>query len=184
VKTTSPSQQPPVLAADFTALYDRCLASGLKARVVFSHAAGQQILTVSCSFPVTAETSVATGRHRRRHRHRRRRGRAATDAPDAPARTTPSATAPPVVSTPQPVILTQSPGTAPPPVKKPRKRRNEVELLRDYGESSEILLSPPPSRGSPLFLPPSSPTPPPASVRRISQPAPPFTSHDQRPQSC
>jgi hypothetical protein len=59
------------------------------------------------------------------------------------------------------------PKTAPPPVKKPRKRRNEVELLRDCGESNEILLSPPPSRGSPL-------SPPlPASSRQPSQPTPP-----------
>jgi hypothetical protein len=36
VEPTSPPQ-PAVIAADFTALYDRCLASGLKARVVFSH---------------------------------------------------------------------------------------------------------------------------------------------------
>ncbi len=95
VKTTSPSQQPAVIAADFTTLYDRCLASGLKARVVFSHAAGRQTLTVSCSFPAPAETSVATGRCRRRHRRRRRRSKAATDKPDAPARATPSTAVPP-----------------------------------------------------------------------------------------
>jgi hypothetical protein len=36
VENTRPLQQPAITAADFTALYDRCSASGLKARVVFS----------------------------------------------------------------------------------------------------------------------------------------------------
>ncbi len=51
LKSSSPAQQPAVIAAEFTALYDRCLGSGLKACVVFNHAAGRQMLTVSCSFP-------------------------------------------------------------------------------------------------------------------------------------
>ncbi len=147
VEHTRPPQLA-VIAAEFSALYDRCLASGLKARVVFSHAAGRQMLSVSCSFPVPAETTVAAGRRRRRHRRRRRRGRAATAAPVAPAQATPASppiAVPSVVSTPQLETPMQSPETAPPPVKKPRKRRNEAELLRDCGESNEILLSPPPS---------------------------------------
>jgi hypothetical protein len=68
VKTTRPLQQPAVIAADFMALYDQCLASGLKARVVFSHAAGCQTLTVSCIFPAPAETAAAAGKHCRRCR--------------------------------------------------------------------------------------------------------------------
>jgi hypothetical protein len=36
-----------------------------------------------------------------------------------------------------------SPETAPPPAKRTRKRRNEVELLWDWDESSELI--PPPS---------------------------------------
>ncbi len=135
------------------------------------------MLSVSCSFPVPAETSVVAGRRRRRHRRRQRRGKAATVAPVAPAQATPaspSITVPPIVSTPQLVTPMQSPETAPPPVKKSRKRRNEVELLRDCRESIEILLSPPPSRGSPPSLPPSPPTPPlPASSCQPSQPTPP-----------
>ncbi len=173
MKSSSPAQQPAIIAAEFTALYDRCLASSLKAHVVFNHTAGCQMLTVSCSFPVPAETSTTAGRRPRRHRRRRRRGRAATSAPAAPAWATPATAPLPVVST---LLLTtpvQSPETAPPPVKKPRKRKNEVELLRDCREDSEILLFPPPSRGSLTSLPPSPPTPPPASIRLPFQPAPP-----------
>jgi hypothetical protein len=90
-------QQPAVIAADFMALYDRCLASGLKSRLVFSYAAGHQILTVSCNFPAPAVTTTAAGKRRRRRRHRRcrRHGRAATPAPNVLSRaTTPLATIP------------------------------------------------------------------------------------------
>ncbi len=81
---------------------------------------------------------------------------------------------PPVVSKLQPVMPTQSPETAPPPMKKPRKWRNEIKLLRDCGEISVILLSPPPSRGSPPSPPPPSlPSPLSTSIRQSSQPAPP-----------
>ncbi len=68
VKSTRQKQQPAAIAADFTALYDWCLASGLKARVVFSHAAGRQTLTISCNFPAPAETTAAAGKRRCRHR--------------------------------------------------------------------------------------------------------------------
>jgi hypothetical protein len=122
-KTSRPSQQPAVIAAEFTALYDQCLASGLRARVVFNHVDGQQTMTVSCSFPAPAETSAATGRRRRRHRRRQRRGRAATGAPDVPAQAAPSTTTVPAVvsmpkpTSPQPGLTVQSPETAPPPLK-------------------------------------------------------------------
>jgi hypothetical protein len=68
-KTTCPG--PAVTAAEFSALYERCLASGLKARLVVSHAAGCQAIMVSCSIPVLAVTATAAGRrhHRRCHRH-------------------------------------------------------------------------------------------------------------------
>ncbi len=59
-----------VTAAEFSALYERCMASGLKARLVISHAAGCQAITVSCSLPVLAKTAAAAGR--RRYRRRRR----------------------------------------------------------------------------------------------------------------
>jgi hypothetical protein len=168
VKSTRPPQQPAVIAADFTALYDRCLASGFKARVVFSYAAGRQTLSVSCIYPAPAETAAAAGKRCRRHRRRRRRGRVAAATPVVPARTTPSTAViadasmphpatpalPPEIALPpthsaRPTPSPESPDNAPPPVKKPRKRRNEIELLRECRESNEIFLSPPPGRESP-----------------------------------
>jgi hypothetical protein len=56
VENTCLQQQPAVTTADFTALYDRCLASGLKARVVFSYVDGHQTLSISCTFPAPASS--------------------------------------------------------------------------------------------------------------------------------
>jgi hypothetical protein len=58
-------QTPAVSTADFTALYEHCLASGLKARVVFSHITGLQIATVSCSLPTTVinDATAVNRRH-------------------------------------------------------------------------------------------------------------------------
>jgi hypothetical protein len=147
-KPACPEPQPAVItAADFSALYQRCMASSLKARVIISHAAGCQVLTVSCSIPVPAVTDTAAGR---RHRRRRRRGRATTAAceepalpsslpvaaaggdPPLPALSTPPHTSP---TPPSPEFLT-------PPAKRTRRRRNEVELLRDHVDDNEMLLSP------------------------------------------
>ncbi len=75
VKQSCPVQQPAVIAADFTVLFDRCLASGLKARLIFSHAAGHQVLTVTCNLPAPAVNLAAAGKRRRRHRRRLRRGK-------------------------------------------------------------------------------------------------------------
>ncbi len=80
-KNIRPLQQPAVTAADATALCDRCLASSLKAPVVFSPAAGRQTLSLSCTSPAPAESAAAAGKRRRHHHCRRRRGRAATAAP-------------------------------------------------------------------------------------------------------
>jgi hypothetical protein len=44
-------------------LYERCLANGLKACVVFSHAAGLQVATITCSLPTTS-TIAATANKR------------------------------------------------------------------------------------------------------------------------
>jgi hypothetical protein len=54
-----PTTQPAVSNAYFSALYEHCLANGLKARVVFSHAAGLQVATITCSLPTTS-TITAT----------------------------------------------------------------------------------------------------------------------------
>ncbi len=68
------SQFAVVTAADFSALYQPWVASGLKASVNISHAAGCQVFTVSSNIPAPAVTDTTAGRRRRRHRRRRRRG--------------------------------------------------------------------------------------------------------------
>ncbi len=88
VEPTCTRQQPAVTAADFTALYDRCTASSLKAWVVFSHTAGNQVLTVTCNIPAPTVTSASAGRHCRGHRRHQGQSRVATAAPNAPARAT------------------------------------------------------------------------------------------------
>jgi hypothetical protein len=117
VNIARPQQQPAVTAAEFIALYDWCLASGLKAHVAFSHAAGRQTLSLSCIFPAPAGSpagsAAAAGKRRRRHRRRRRRGRAATVAPDAPVWATPPTAASTAVQAPQPALPETSPGNAP-----------------------------------------------------------------------
>jgi hypothetical protein len=148
VENSRPLQQPAVTVADFSALYDKCSASGLKARMVFSHAAGRQMLSIMCTFPALAEIADVAGKRRRHHRRRRRRGRAATAAPGLPDRAATSTAATTAGPTPY-----QSPDSAPPPLKKLRKRRNEVELLRDCDDNSEIFISPTHTR----FSTPSSP---------------------------
>jgi hypothetical protein len=60
---TCPVSQPAVVsAADFSALYQCCVASGLKASMNISHAAGCQVFTVSCNIPAPAGTDNAAGR--------------------------------------------------------------------------------------------------------------------------
>ncbi len=68
-----PTPQPAVSTADFSAPYERCQASGLKARMVFSHSSGLQIITVSSSLPTATTTAATAGKCR----HRQRRGHAA-----------------------------------------------------------------------------------------------------------
>jgi hypothetical protein len=96
---------------------EHCMVSGLKARLVISHAAGCQAITVSCSLPVPAEAATTAGRRRRRHR--RQRGRTATTAREA--RLHPSS---PVVVTPVGGNLS-SPATPPPP-SLPEKKNKEM----------------------------------------------------------
>ncbi len=78
--------QPSVTAADFSALYQRCMASGLKACVTISYVVGCQIFTVTCTLPVPAVIDTTAGRCRRRWR---RCGRAATAADVKPAQFSP-----------------------------------------------------------------------------------------------
>jgi hypothetical protein len=110
-----------VTAAEFAALYERCMVSGLKARLVISHAAGCQAITVSCSLPVPAETAAAAGR--RCHHRRRRRGRTATAAreprahPSSPVIVAPAGGNASSLAIPPPP---SSPEIQPPPAKKTR----------------------------------------------------------------
>jgi hypothetical protein len=60
--STCPRPSPAISAAGFTALNNRCMAGGLKACIVISHAAGIKVLTVTCTIPVLAETAPAAGR--------------------------------------------------------------------------------------------------------------------------
>jgi hypothetical protein len=175
VGTFCPGSQPAVVsAADFSALYQRCVASGLIASMNIKHAAGCQIFTVTCNIPVPAATDNTAGRRRRRRRRRQRRGRAATAACEEPAppsspssATIPAVAAVSVADLPQSTPSTSppatppppSPETLPPPAKKPRRRRNEIELLRDHDDEDELNISPTPrSRPTtpPSATPPSS----------------------------
>ncbi len=148
---------------------------------MFSHVAGLQIATVSCSLLTTVINDATAGNHH--CRRRRWRGRSATTFCANSDRPLSKATAAPAVATPAdkraspptPEVVSQtlsipqqlaspppSPEAITPPAKRTRKRRNEVELLRGLGEEGELLLSPiscaasPPSL-SPLSFSPSSP---------------------------
>jgi hypothetical protein len=77
-EATCTGPPPAITAAEFSWLFERCMASGLKARLVTNHMAGCQTITVTCTLPVTAENATAAGRRRRRRHHHRWRGRAAT----------------------------------------------------------------------------------------------------------
>jgi hypothetical protein len=62
VEKTCPGPPPAVTSAEFSELYESCMASGLKACLVISHAAGCQAITVSCSLPVPAMTATTAGK--------------------------------------------------------------------------------------------------------------------------
>ncbi len=53
--------------ADFLALYDRCISSGLKTRISLSNSSGVQEVTLTCHFP----SSIASAPRRRRRRRPR-----------------------------------------------------------------------------------------------------------------
>jgi hypothetical protein len=188
-----PTSQPAVSSADFSALYERCLVNGLKAHVVFSHAAGFQVATIKCSLPTTSAIAATAKKRHHRRRRRRRRGRAATStdtntvrspstatatmtsaAPAGKSATTPiqavSSTPP---SSAQPVPSPSSPEATTPPLKRIRRRRNEVELLRGLeGDDDELLLSPLSGVASPPSFSPPSPssrhTPPTTFAVRVA----------------
>jgi hypothetical protein len=178
IPACSGSQPAALSVAEFSALYERCVASGLKASVSFRHAAGVQVITVTCNVPVPAATDTAAGRRRRRRRHKRRRRRAATagrqepvplSSPSWPAAVaavfTAGSTPPARSRTPPAPPTPPSPETQSPPSKRTRRCRNELELLRDSEDDNEIILSP---------LSPSGPAKPPSAT-------PPSTRHVTSP---
>jgi hypothetical protein len=172
-----------ISTADFSALYEHCLASGLKTRMVFNHDAGTQVITVTCSLPMPSTTAVATAARCRRRCHlRHRRGHATrtegaspgpqpssiitaqTSATLGPAVATPdrgkACTLSPVPSPPRPPATSLSPDVTSLPAKKTRKRRNELELLRSDVNTNELLLSPLRCTTSPSPSSPSTPSSP------------------------
>ncbi len=64
---------PALQREEFFRLYERCVASGLRARVEIRNCAGFQELTLSCRLQASPIANVAP-RARRRRRRRRRRG--------------------------------------------------------------------------------------------------------------
>jgi hypothetical protein len=168
---TCPRPPPAICAADVMALYDRCLANRPKARIVISHAAGVQVLTVTCSMPAPAETAAAARRRRRCHRRRRRRGCTITAVGRVPAQPTNPVAATPAGRLASPLSRAPLPSSPPeiisPPAKRTRRQRNEVELLWNLELEGEFLLYPlscpatPPLRKLTPSLPPrDSPAPP------------------------
>ncbi len=115
---------PPVVissTADFLALYERCISSGLKTRISLSNTSGVQEVTLTCHFP----SSLASAPRRRRRP--RRRGQAVSAA--ATTRTS----SPPIISalpstrpqhpSPIPPVPELSPHKSPPTPSPPRSGR-------------------------------------------------------------
>jgi hypothetical protein len=141
--------------ADFLAMYDCCISSGLKTRINISNLAGVQEITLTCHIL----TSLASARRRRRPRRHGQAVRAASPTPP-PTRPEPP---PPLPPEPEPSLPDSPPTPSPPPAKRTRKaakRRCEVELLR--GEEVE----------DDFYVPPPLSTPPPARSLLLPSPTP------------
>ncbi len=155
--------QPAVSIVDFSALYERCMASGLKERVVISHAAGAQTITLTCNMPASSAAATTGVRRHRHHRRRRRRRRAATTVgactEGISTDTAASATAATAGGNPPTPPTPPSPEAISPPPKRIRRRRNELELLRGAEGEDNLILSPYPVRV--LHHCPRRPLPPP-----------------------
>ncbi len=151
--------QPAVSTDYFSALYEQCLVSGLKACVVFSHAAGTQVITVTCSLPTTFATASTVVRRCRRRRRRQRRRHAATSAGDSTYGSPSTYVAASAIAAPagRDGPMPSSPEVTTPPAGRTLRRRNEVELLRDVDGEGDLLLSSLSCTTSPPPLSPSSP---------------------------
>jgi hypothetical protein len=166
---------PAVSRLDFLALYERCIDSGLRTRIVIRHQDGSHEISISCRLSVPPVDAHAPAYVRRRRRRRKRAPVAAAASPSAsqPAQgaRTHSTPSPPASSPPK----EPSPATiASPPAKRTRKaakRRCEAELLRESHADDELLLSP----ISPARTAPFSPVPPDSTTSKESDSAPTFT---------
>jgi hypothetical protein len=163
---------PPVVTSsttDFLEFYDRCISSGLKARISLSNSSGVQEVTLTCHFP----SSLASAPRRRRRP--RRRGQAVCAAATTRTSSPPiisalSSTRPehpsPIPTVPEPSLHKSLPTPSPLLAKWTRKavkRRCEVKLLRDVGVEDDVyvlppLLTPPPARSPPPLSPTPTPT--------------------------
>ncbi len=137
---------PAISRQDFLALYERCITSGLRSRIVFRHQAGSHEISISCRLsapPTDAHASAAE--RRRRHRCKRAVAAAGPTPPPPDLAPPPSSHDPP----PSPAVV------ASPPAKRTRKatrRRCEAELLREP-ISQDFSTAPSPEFASP-FSPP------------------------------
>jgi hypothetical protein len=148
--TTPPTEAPTASPADAITLYKQFVSMGLQARFSLKYNAGYEEIHLFCRFP---EPSVARHQHPAPHRHRRRnyhrnRGKLATHSTSA--ETEPFVCTPPPClqrrESPSPLdraasstapLPAKSPSpSAPPPAKKTRKRRCELEPLRANKDDS------------------------------------------------
>ncbi len=162
-----------VLRQDFLALYERCIDSGLRTRLLLRHQAGSNEITISCRLSApTSDAYAPTDARRRRRQHKRAPVAAGTSLappldPVIPHPTAPSSPTSTPRGSPPPAE------TASPPAKRTRKaakRRCEAELLRDCVSDEDLQLSPishcrlaPPINPNPAPAVPPPPDPPPAA---------------------
>jgi hypothetical protein len=122
----SPRQPLAVSTADFTSLYERCVADGLKACMILSYVTGRQLVNLSCSLPAHSKTPTVPGKRHSRRRQRRHHGptpNAAVDKYNAPAGGNEPPPPPLQLTSPTPIPPppTPTPGTPPsPPAKRKR----------------------------------------------------------------
>ncbi len=156
---------PPVVissTADFLALYDRCVSSGLKTRISLSNTSGLQEVTIMCHFP----SSLTSAPRRRRRRRPRRCGQAVSATATTRTSSPPMTLALPSTGREHPLPIPpvpelsphkSLPTPSPPPAKRTKKavkRRCEAELLRGDGVEDDVYVPPPL-----LTLPPAATEP-------------------------
>jgi hypothetical protein len=175
--------KPAVSRQDFLALYERCVDSGLRSRIIFHDQAGYHEISISCCLSTPPSEPHAPANVQR---HRRKRAlAAATASPEPPpvsGASCPTASSPPP-DVPSPATITSLPAKQ---TRKAARSRWEVELLRDSDADDELQLSPISqhrpasfSPASPVFPTPtytdpsSTPTTPPTMVQPVTPAASP-----------